>query len=275
MRTFYLFRVSVFSILTKEDLFAMKLKKIASLALAGVMAVSMLAGCNGGTSNNGTPDDDGGDVVVTTSPVVKAVNDGQTSGNLVKINFTSDAKLDSALRKAIEVYGTDTLPNQIVTAIKNNTGIKSNPAKVEDFWYTDSEADVTIGEGRIDEYGFLTNQIQYNTFSTKGGKKGDLNGKVYTYMNVVGFPALSEEAALNYVAQTADDMIAELAAVSNDGNNDGVLDKTGTYTVNVNGKYYDYDYTGSISMVSVTTIAGTTTYYVAYVVNQTVTEKTL
>ena len=32
----------------------MKLKKIASLALAGIMAVSMLAGCsNNGGSNNG------------------------------------------------------------------------------------------------------------------------------------------------------------------------------------------------------------------------------
>ena len=40
-------------------------------------------------------------------------------------------------------------------------------------------------------------------------------------------------------------------------------------------KYYSYDYDGSISMVSVTNLDGTTSYYVAYVVNQTVTEKTL
>ena len=32
----------------------MKLKKIASLALAGIMAVSMLAGCNGAASNSGS-----------------------------------------------------------------------------------------------------------------------------------------------------------------------------------------------------------------------------
>ena len=34
----------------------MKLKKIASLALAGIMAVSMLAGCkDGGNGNSGLP----------------------------------------------------------------------------------------------------------------------------------------------------------------------------------------------------------------------------
>ena len=273
MRTFYLFRVSVFSILTKEDLFAMKLKKIASLALAGVMAVSMLAGCNGGTSNNGTPDDDG-DVVVTTSPVVKAVNDGQTSGNVVKINFTDDSKLNTALQKAVEVYGTDAVTRQIEAAITDNTGLETKPANVKDLQYVNN-VNVNVNKNKVNDYGFLSNLIKYENISTKDGKKGDLNGKVYTYMDVYAFTALSEEAALNYVAKGADAMIAELAAVSNDATNDGVLDKDGAYEVNVDGKYYDYDYTGSISMVSVTTIAGTTTYYVAYVVNQTVTEKTL
>ena len=33
----------------------MKLKKIASLALAGIMAVSMLAGCNGSSGNGTNP----------------------------------------------------------------------------------------------------------------------------------------------------------------------------------------------------------------------------
>ena len=33
----------------------MKLKKIASLALAGIMAVSMLAGCNGGGNQQPLP----------------------------------------------------------------------------------------------------------------------------------------------------------------------------------------------------------------------------
>ena len=51
----------------------MKLKKIASLALAGVMAVSMLAGCEGGKGNNNN-NPDNGQPVITTTPVVDAVN---------------------------------------------------------------------------------------------------------------------------------------------------------------------------------------------------------
>ena len=70
----------------------MKLKKIASLAMAGVMAVSMLAGCSG------TNVDDDNDVVVTpsASSIVTAVNNGQSAANAVKVEFTSDSELDAA-----------------------------------------------------------------------------------------------------------------------------------------------------------------------------------
>ena len=56
----------------------MKLKKIASLAMAGVMAVSMLAGCSG------TNVDDDNDVVVTpsASSIVTAVNNGQSAARV-------------------------------------------------------------------------------------------------------------------------------------------------------------------------------------------------
>ena len=40
----------------------MKLKKIASLALAGIMAVSMLAGCKDGGNGNNGGQDNGGDI---------------------------------------------------------------------------------------------------------------------------------------------------------------------------------------------------------------------
>ena len=82
----------------------MKLKKIASLALAGVMAVSMLAGCEGGKGNdNNNPDN--GQPVITTTPVVDAVNKGQKSTNAVKIKFTKNDSLDAALAKALGFTG--------------------------------------------------------------------------------------------------------------------------------------------------------------------------
>ena len=81
----------------------MKLKKIASLALAGVMAVSMLTACGGKTVNDG--ENNNGTVVVPTSSIVTAVNNGQDATNKVKIEFTSDASLDAALTKAVDAIG--------------------------------------------------------------------------------------------------------------------------------------------------------------------------
>ena len=81
----------------------MKLKKIASLMLAGVMAVSMLAGCNSAPVDDNTDDNNGN--VVTPTSIVTAVNDGQSATNRVKIDFTADAALDSALTKAVKSIG--------------------------------------------------------------------------------------------------------------------------------------------------------------------------
>ena len=92
----------------------------------------------------------------------------------------------------------------------------------------------------------------------------DAKGKVYTLFAVTQFPAAwTEEAVLNMVAEKADKMIAELDAHS---------DVEG---LKAGEKYYTYGYDGNISMVSVKNLDGTTDYYVAYVVNQTVTESTL
>ena len=81
----------------------MKLKKIASLMLAGIMAVSMLTACGGNTVSDG--ENNNGTVVVPTSSIVTAVNNGQDATNKVKIEFTSDASLDAALTKAVDAIG--------------------------------------------------------------------------------------------------------------------------------------------------------------------------
>ena len=81
----------------------MKLKKIASLMLAGIMAVSMLTACGSKTVNDG--ENNNGTVVVPTSSIVTAVNNGQDATNKVKIEFTSDASLDAALAKAVDAIG--------------------------------------------------------------------------------------------------------------------------------------------------------------------------
>ena len=80
----------------------MKLKKIASLALAGVMAVSMLAGCSNGTK----PEDDKKDPAVNTGLTgnVIAALDEDTTKN---VEFTADSNLEAVLKKAVQNAGSD------------------------------------------------------------------------------------------------------------------------------------------------------------------------
>ena len=78
----------------------MKLKKIASLMLAGVMAVSMLAGCSNGTK----PDDGEKDPVVDSSLTGKVIAalDEDTTKN---ITFSANPSLQAALEKVVQNKG--------------------------------------------------------------------------------------------------------------------------------------------------------------------------
>lgn len=79
----------------------MKLNKVLALALSGVMAVSMLAGCSGNPGNGGQE----GEEQTPATGIVAAVNNGQDADNKVKINFTADTTLDSQLARALAAAG--------------------------------------------------------------------------------------------------------------------------------------------------------------------------
>ena len=100
----------------------MKLKKIASLMLAGIMAVSMLAGCSNGNSNSGN---NGGETNTATG-VAAAFNDAQASTNAAKITFSSDATLDAALAQALKIEGQNALPQAVGQQVSFITGIISD-----------------------------------------------------------------------------------------------------------------------------------------------------
>ena len=74
----------------------MKLKKIASLMLAGIMAVSMLAGCNGDTTVN----DDSASSTPVVSDVVEYANGALSSTEKGVFTFKSSTELDTALQAA-------------------------------------------------------------------------------------------------------------------------------------------------------------------------------
>ena len=89
----------------------MKLKKIASLMLAGIMAVSMLAGCKSGT----TTDDGNTDVKPVDSSFAAKINDELDDDQKAIVTFKADSTLESALNKAAGMID--------VTALKvTNTG---------------------------------------------------------------------------------------------------------------------------------------------------------
>ncbi len=87
----------------------MKLKKIASLALAGIMAVSMLAGCNGSNGNEQPP---ASSSEPTTSGFATSVNAELASDVYNTVHFGSDAKLTAALNSIAEKLDSNILNDE-------------------------------------------------------------------------------------------------------------------------------------------------------------------
>ena len=213
----------------------MKLKKIASLMLAGVMAVSMLAGCNSAPVDDNTDDNNGN--VVTPTSIVTAVNNGQSATNAVKIDFTSDATLDAALSKAVKAigeYADTTGLNVQMARLTGNDGWGSWKFLGDEWGLT--PADTSEDDGRVVE-GMLAMPL----------------------MSVMADKAAAEKT----VAKIVNEMVAKLD------------DTTLTTSTAYNEKYCDFSYTGTVSMVSSTANDGTVNYYFAVVITQTTTVKTL
>lgn len=241
----------------------MKLKKIASLALAGVMAVSMLAGCNNGSSSNSG----NGNTEVVTSSIVDAVNKGQSVANDVKITFTADSDLDSALKRAAEKLGISATDTDLAKAITNMTGLKVE--QPDQAWYTAKRVvEVTNVKGLG---GLLGSSVVYAQDYATNEKVGDEDGKTYTMYGVLKYEGTAyptEESVLNTFANDVDEFIATLSKTSD-------LTSDGKLNVTTGKEYYSYSYDGNVSMVAVENTNGVVDHYVAVVLNQTIAEKKL
>ena len=224
----------------------MKLKKIASLMLAGVMAVSMLAGCSGNGSNSGNNGNGNNTVVEPGTPsIVTAFNDGQDEDNKVKVTFSSNASLDAALKKAVENSGDYT---QVVTTT------------IEDL----------LGEDWGSLFTYRSNSLigPDNFFDEDDNANADLKDKkaVTAFGVRIGYSNSfwSEENFVDYAVRELNEYINEFldATTKNDGLAQGE-------------KYYDFSYTGDVSMVSSQQEGGNTVYYIAYTITQTAAEQTV
>ena len=131
----------------------MKLKKIASLALAGIMAVSMLAGCkDGGNSNSGSSSSNNTNPTnnFTTTVMAKA---SKATNDILAVS--SDDTLDEAVAFSAE---NNVLTSQATTLATtgNTSGFVTVAEKVADDWefIASSSYDVsdwTFTDGSHDE----------------------------------------------------------------------------------------------------------------------------
>ena len=239
----------------------MKLKKIASLALAGIMAVSMLAGCS---TNNGGSSDNGNTVVEpTTTTILDALNKGQDAKNEVKITFTTNSNLDAAMVAAAKEMSAD------------STFDATNDATVGTWFMQRLQAFKPVSLWQK-ELGAAYNNPAYKFYDdtnvlafSNGASVSDVADVTLARVYVVrGGKAWTEESAIQ---QAVNKMNDDLAALKTD-------DVTAANTVNnvklstTNNKYHTYDYSGNVSMVSREKGDGTTDYYIVMVITQSVTE---
>ena len=226
----------------------MKLKKIASLMLAGVMAVSMLAGCStAAVDPEPTPNPD---------PTPSA-NYGTTFYSYLsndaqkKMTFGSNADLDAALKTAVERAGS--------LSIANN------------YWLADTVVElgtdriiVDAGTGSVDgkEYKFLDSlqRVAKNLSESTGADNTALHVRDNDY---TGMQAVLNQISENGEHKNADDVNAVAlyvvdSTVSVEAALDDIADDLDGIIKNLdiighveNSKgEYEYKYTGSVSVTS-------------------------
>ena len=225
----------------------MKLKKIASLMLAGIMAVSMLTACDSKADDN---KDDNNGQVVTTSPVVSALNDAQE-----KVEFTSDSYLTSAISQVVTKVGTDSnvSDTEMANYVAAATGYEQSATDFDEF-------------NGDKEWDYWYRHYVWKNIGSDGDSK-----TVIKVQKVEASEAYNEEAAIRVATRKIANSVKDLTSTTfaADDNKDNILP-----TAN-GAKYADYTYTGTVSdIVAVKDVEGTVTYYVAYTVTQNTAVKT-
>ena len=193
----------------------MKLKKIASLMLAGIMAVSMLAGCNGQTEEPGSSSSE------TPATGVSATFANFLSGKRVefKDNATYAGYLADGLKEA-DPKSANMSPITSVEAMDSN-------------WNVFNKVEPKFDKNEI-EYGDRTPKVTIDQFSSTGKVCQD-NDELFIAMYAAP-GSMKQDVVLEAVA-------ADL--------NSALGDKYLVNYADVNGKRYDYDYTGSVSVQKV------------------------
>ena len=192
----------------------MKLKKIASLMLAGVMAVSMLAGCSGKTETKPEGGDNG---AVQTTGVSADLYKELSQKAQKNVTLSDNSSLDAALKKAIA----DNVTDQDVVNIYNNVSFENNDTNG-----SGSAANVQTALAAALK---ANEDIGNHVFKTDKSNAG--------IVVAMAGQGVSDATLLKNVASWIDDAIEGYAFEGSNG-------KTGSEL-----KEYNYSYTGSASIV--------------------------
>ena len=211
----------------------MKLKKFASLLLAGVMAVSMLTACGDNTVND--PEQPNKPVEPTPAGYSSVLGDALVAENVVnrKVHMQDSNDLNAALKTAMEFAGEDVVSG-IYDAMFANMPEYINPA--------DGDATQLVASKLVDVMDYVNNDGDWdswwaieNLYATPDNYDKDLN---VTMLYVVN-DGVSVNAALEYIAAEISDAVEEL---------DIDYDDFSQYDAKAE---VEYDYTGSVSADSV------------------------
>ena len=209
----------------------MKLKKIASLMLAGVMAVSMLTACNGSTTNDNTNGDDNTNTTpaATYSSTFGAALKDQAAVD-GKITMADNADLTADLNKAIEKLSAATIV-RFYGDVDNNyvqrTAVNLEKKNADTADLNNIVADM---EAVSDDAAFSAMKDMLGDFTNKPWED-----KTVTMLFAVD-STVSANAAVAEVAAELNDEIGELA-INNVGNTNDQM---------------HYSYTGSVSVATKT-----------------------
>ena len=216
----------------------MKLKKIASLALAGVMAVSMLTACGEANNNDDTQKPTEPDVTPATG--YSAIFEDRLSAKSdANISMSDSADLNNALKAALEFSSDaiiagrydDELDQGMVHFVKHDSGTAIGQISTELINKADADKESLKKNTEVDTVKLL------NPYMNKSTIPYDKDNADIVMLYVV--TGVSAKGAVMEVAESLDDDIDKLVRTYN---SEGAVDTTETL----------YNYTGSVSAETIT-----------------------
>ena len=238
----------------------MKLKKIASLTLAGIMAVSMLTACN--TANNDGDDNQSDDTIVT--PVddsfATAINGELSTAQKNTLTITADSSLEAMLNKVADKFDDHALQitaNNVVTAFVLDTD-STVPQDARHLMGLKDDASLTttIGAGSLKPNGLVGYNNVGGAWQWKYFGKNDSAETTLDFIVVDG--GQTEEGLAHEVAEKLGELMTEYRMPGE---------------AKVSTKDYDYDYTGHVASIKLDNLRGDESFYVVAVeITKTPTE---